>query len=55
MPRLARTAGADALAFAPQADLAQFDPIWVAACVACDTPFALSTRLNAAFASVDIV
>lgn len=51
-PRLART---DILVFLPQADPAQPDPIWVRACVARDTLFALSTRLNAAFASLIVV
>ena len=32
-PRLARSAGADTLIFAPQADLAQLDPVWVTAYV----------------------
>ena len=32
-PRLARAAGADTLIFAPQADLAQLDPVWVTAYV----------------------
>ncbi len=33
MPRLARAAGASTLVFAPQADLAQLDPVWVTAYV----------------------
>lgn len=32
-PRLARAAGASTLIFAPQADLAQLDPVWVTAYV----------------------
>lgn len=55
MPRLARAAGVSALVFAPQAGLAQLDPTWAMACVARETPCALSTRLNATFVSLLMV